>query len=98
MFIFILLCIIVKTHDSYSFCPNCLHCTKPDRCRLLEMHPLFKDRPDVDLIGREICGDKGKYFISGLRHDEDHATREIYEQKTNIFKGKFIKKTLSNHL
>jgi hypothetical protein len=61
--------------DSYSFCPNCIHFTaeinkisdihspKKPRCNLFKSHPLFKDRIDVDLIGKEICTIKGKYFI-----------------------------------
>ncbi len=78
--------------NAYSFCPNCLHqCPKKtDQCDLFRTHPLFKDRPDVDIIGKEICGEKGKYFISGRTNSSRHV---VYEQNTNIFKGKFIKKT-----
>ena len=52
---------------SYSFCPNCVHFTteihKNPQCNLFKSHPLFKDRLDVDFIGKEICTIKGKYFI-----------------------------------
>ena len=75
MFIFIL--------GLFAFCPNCVHYTKPDHCDLFKKHILFKDRPDIDFIGKEICGEKGKYFLSG-------RNSSIYEQ--DIFKGKFKKR------
>ena len=89
MLILILLCMI-KTH-SYSFCPNCLNCKRTDSCDLLQMHPLFKDRPDIDFMGKEICSEKGKYFISSLKTENNSMTRHIKEQNTNIFKGNFRK-------
>ena len=65
--LFQLYCIISVTY-SYSFCPKCIHYTKKDAavtptCNLFRTHPLFKDRPDVDFLGKEICGEKGKYFF-----------------------------------
>ncbi len=71
--------------NSYSFCSSCIHFTQtgsvPSRhpnCNLFKEHPLFKDRPDVDFIGKEICSDKGKYFISGVN-------MTLYEQNTKLF-------------
>jgi hypothetical protein len=87
MFIFILLCMVATT-PSYPFCPNCIHYTKTvnaPNCNLFRTHPLFKDRIDVDSIGKEICSEKGKYFISGGKKGTTNMT--LYEQKTTLFQG-----------
>jgi len=87
MFIFILFSMMVAT-ASYSFCPNCIHYTKTvntSNCDLFRTHPLFKDRIDVDSIGKEICSVKGKYFISGGKKESANMT--LYEQKTKLFQG-----------
>ena len=68
---------------SYPFCPNCVYYyhyttsssttitpTKPN-CSLFKNHPLFKDRPDVDFIGKEICTTDGKYFKPKPKEGED---------------------------
>lgn len=55
---------------AYSFCKKCKHSDydptnrKEDeaRCTLFKYHLLFKDRPDVDFLGKEICTERGKYF------------------------------------
>lgn len=62
---------------SYPFCPKCVHyytttttpSTKPN-CSLFKNHPLFKDRPDVDFIGKEICTTDGKYFKPKVEDEE----------------------------
>ena len=58
---------IYSVIHSYTFCPNCVHFTKEvqtiHNCNLFKSHLLFKDRLDVDFIGKEICTIKGKYFI-----------------------------------
>ena len=69
--------LIVVSVSSYSFCPKCVHysiatketnpTTKPN-CDLFKNHTLFKDRPDVDFIGKEICTTEGKYYK--LREEE----------------------------
>ena len=71
--------------NSYSFCSSCIHFTQTGsvssrhpNCNLFKKHPLFKDRQDVDFIGKEICSDKGKYFISG-------GNMTLYEQNTKLF-------------
>lgn len=69
---------------AYPFCPKCVHSTPQEKvtqlCNLFKAHPLFKDRVDVDSIGKEICGEKGKYFLNAGKPENNH---------TNIFKGKF---------
>ena len=72
------LMLFVQVH-SYPFCPKCVHyyttttsttpSTKP-KCSLFKNHPLFKDRPDVDFIGKEICTTDGKYFKPNNVDDE----------------------------
>jgi hypothetical protein len=42
---------------------------------------------DVDFLGKEICGEKGKYFISGTKLDKD-GEMTIYEQNTQLFQGR----------
>jgi hypothetical protein len=87
MFIFILFGMMGAT-ASYPFCPNCIHYTKTinaPNCNLFMTHPLFKDRIDVDLIGKEICSEKGKYFISGGKKGTTNMT--LYEQNTKLFQG-----------
>ena len=71
--------------NSYSFCSKCIHFTQSDsassrhpNCNLFKKHPLFKDIQDVDFIGKEICSDKGKYFISG-------GNMTLYEQNMSLF-------------
>ena len=58
--------VIYPVIHSYSFCPNCVHfpeeIQKKPQCNLFKNHPLFKDRGDVDFIGKEICTIKGKHF------------------------------------
>ena len=90
MFIFILFGMMwaTATTSSYSFCPNCIHYTKTintPNCNLFKIHPLFKDRIDVDSIGKEICSEKGKYFISGGKKGSTNMT--LYEQNTKLFQG-----------
>lgn len=90
MFIFILFGMMwaTATTSSYSFCPNCIHYTKTintPNCNLFKIHPLFKDRIDVDSIGKEICSEKGKYFISGGKKGTTNMT--LYEQNTKLFQG-----------
>ena len=88
MFIFILFCMMVATTPSYPFCPNCIHYTKTvntPNCDLFKTHPLFNNRIDVDSIGKEICSEKGKYFISGGKKGTANMT--LYEQKTTLFQG-----------
>jgi hypothetical protein len=66
----------ITTVQSYSFCPKCIHHyttqhsnpTKPN-CNLFRNHTLFRDRIDVDFLGKEICTTKGKYFIT--KKDEE---------------------------
>lgn len=74
---------------SYSFCPKCVHFLEGineisdihsqvnPRCNLFKSHPLFKDRIDVNFIGKEICTIKGKYFI---------PQNETILDKSTIFK------------
>ena len=65
----------------YSFCPNCVHFTTEiqiqtnPQCNLFKSHPLFKDRIDVDFIGKEICTIKGKYFI----HKNETKSDDIFK-------------------
>jgi hypothetical protein len=73
---------------SYPFCPKCVHyyittttntpSTKPN-CSLFKNHPLFKDRPDVDFIGKEICTTDGKYFKIKKEEGEDGEFLKIDE-------------------
>lgn len=73
----LLLIACTSSVTSYSFCPKCVHysiatketnpTTKPN-CDLFKNHTLFKDRPDVDFIGKEICTTEGKYYK--LREEE----------------------------
>lgn len=82
-FIFILT--FPSSFQSYPFCPKCVYYyhyttsssssttitpTKPN-CSLFKNHPLFKDRPDVDFIGKEICTTDGKYFKPKPKEGED---------------------------
>jgi hypothetical protein len=92
MFIFILLLSLFLKTNSYPFCPNCIHftktgSTKTPNCDLFKTHPLYKDMQDVDFLGKEICGEKGKYFISGTKLDKD-GEMTIYEQNTQLFQGR----------
>jgi hypothetical protein len=78
--LFFLFFFIVQTH-SYTICSKCVHSiTKGDlvHCNLFGLHPLFKNRPDVDNIGKEICTSKGKYFLNDTMICD-----------SNIFKGNF---------
>jgi len=87
MFIYILFGIVGAT-ATYPFCPNFIHYTKTTNtpnCNLFKTHPLFKDRIDVDSIGKEICSEKGKYFISGGKKGTTNMT--IYEQNTKLFQN-----------
>lgn len=85
---FNLLFLFLPTIHSYSFCPNCKHSDGSDvKCDLFKQHPLYKDHPDVHSVGKEICGAKGKYFISGGK--KENAGRDIKEQNTHLFKGNF---------
>lgn len=87
MFIFILFSMMVAT-ASYSFCPNCIHYTKTvntPKCDLFKTHPLFNNRIDVDSISKEVCSEKGKYFISGGKKGTANMT--LYEQNTKLFQG-----------
>ena len=81
--LFFVIFIITTTIQSYSFCPKCVHYyttttntntnstpTKPN-CNLFKRNPLFKDRPDVDFIGKEICTIKGKYFKPEVKDDDN---------------------------
>ena len=77
--------VMATSTNSYSFCSKCIHFTQSDtvsskhpNCNLFKTHPLFKEWQDVDFIGKEICGDKGKYFISG-------KNMTLYEQNTSLF-------------
>lgn len=57
---------------AYSFCKKCMHYDTSmnteiqnsyiPRCNLLKDHPLFRERPDVHYLGKEICTENGKYF------------------------------------
>ena len=95
MFIFMFFCLMALPVQSYSFCKNCVHYNsdKTDtvmNCNLFRKHPLYKDRQDVDFIGKEICSEKGKYFISGLKKEDGNSS--IYEQNTKLFPlGKQLK-------
>ena len=62
----------------YTFCRNCIHYDS-HQCNLFKKHPIFKDRPDVDFLGKEICGEKGKYF----------QMNTTTKTATHIFEGKF---------
>ena len=101
MFIFILFCMVLPVH-SYSFCKNCIHYNSDKidtviNCNLFRNHPLYKDRQDVDFIGKEICSEKGKYFISGLKKEDGNSNSSIYEQNTKLFPlGKQLKNRRSN--
>jgi hypothetical protein len=77
---------IMMVTASYPFCPDCIHYTKTvntPNCNLFRTHPLFKDRIDVDSIGKEICSEKGKYFISVGKKGTTNMT--LYEDKTKLF-------------
>ena len=72
--------------NSYTICSKCVHSiTKGDivHFNLFGIHPLFKNRPDLDSIGKEICTSKGKHF---LKKENDTM---IYD--SDIFKGNFRK-------
>ena len=88
----LLLFLLISTVHSYSFCPKCVHFyitdpsmaskTKPN-CNLFKENPLFKDRPDVDFIGKEICTEKGKYFKS-LSEEKDTNDDEFVIAKCGV--------------
>lgn len=87
---------IISVTYSYSFCPKCIHYTIKDAavtptCNLFRTHPLFKDRPDVDFLGKEICGEKGKYFFQE-GGDENGKDDSIFKgrPKTNNQKKEAI--------
>ena len=89
--------VMTTSTNSYSFCSKCIHFTQSDsvssiqpNCNLFKKHPLFVDRHDVDFIGKEICSDKGKYFISG-------GNMTVYEQNTALFPKMKNKRGMSRH-
>ena len=66
MYFTLLLFVFPLPVHAYSFCPKCIHSSgAKDRCDLFKQHPLFKDVVEVNFIGKEICGEKGKYFSCG---------------------------------
>lgn len=84
----VLIFLMISTVSSYSFCPKCVHFyittheekkTKPN-CNLFKDHPLFKERPDVDFIGKEICTEKGKYF-KYLNNEDNTEPKEEDDNK-----------------
>jgi hypothetical protein len=48
---------------------------------------LFKDYPEVNFIGKEICGEKGKYFSGG----EDKEQVENDGTKETLFQEKIMR-------
>ena len=69
--------------QAYSFCPKCIHSSgAKDRCDLFKQHPLFKDVVEVNFIGKEICGEKGKYFSEEKEKDEkDDVEIPLFQEK-----------------
>lgn len=70
--------LMIPTTNVYAFhfCPKCIHSSgTKDKCNLFKQHPLYRDNPEVNFIGKEICGEKGKYFTS--------------DEKDNLKEGNF---------
>jgi hypothetical protein len=42
---------------------------------------LFKDYPEVNFIGKEICGEKGKYFSGGEDQENDGTKETLFQEK-----------------
>ena len=74
---------------AYSICKQCIHHDTPSRnetqniyiprCNLLKSHPLFKERPDVHYLGKEICTEKGKYFNEKKTDIDEMQVRKLYK-------------------
>lgn len=80
--------LVLPKVQAYSFCPNCIYSSgTADKCNLFKQHPLYKDNPEVNFIGKEICGEKGKYFI----REEKDGHEESLVQKNNLFKEKIMR-------
>ena len=78
--------LVLPPAQAYSFCPNCIYSSgTADKCNLFKQHPLYKDNPEVNFIGKEICGEKGKYFIREEK-DEPNIVR-----KNHLFREKIIR-------
>jgi hypothetical protein len=74
---------IITSINAYSFCHRCIHFQKSvsqsvPKCNLLIKSPIFRDRQDVDLIGKEICTIKGKYFVDTNDTTIEHANEYDY--------------------
>jgi len=73
--------------QAYSFCPKCIHSSgTKDRCDLFKQHPLFKDVVEVNFIGKEICGEKGKYFScmeeeKTNKDEKDDVEAPLFQEK-----------------
>lgn len=93
MFISILFLLLSPSHEAYSFCPKCIYSSgRTDTCNLFKQHPLCKDNPEVNFIGKEICGEKGKYFkcVRGDEEEEDnHGNKE--NTKNQVYKEEIIR-------
>jgi len=84
MYFTVLFFILPPAIQAYSFCPKCIHSSgTKDKCNLFTQHPLFKDNPEVNFIGKEICGEKGKYFVSEEIKDElkETSSSDIFQEK-----------------
>lgn len=76
--------------QSYSFCPDCIHSSgRANTCNLFKQHPLYKDNPDANFIGKEICGEKGKYFRRGVDEEETNGSKG--EKNEKEYKEKVIR-------
>ena len=71
--------------QAYSFCPKCIHSSgAKDRCDLFKQHPLFKDVVEANFIGKEICGEKGKYFRCGDDKDKENEKEDNKEDDVEV--------------
>lgn len=84
MYLTLILFIFPIPVQAYSFCPKCIHSSgTTNTCNLFKQHPLFKDYPEVNFIGKEICGEKGKYFSGGDKEkmDDDGTKETLFQEK-----------------
>lgn len=83
MFFTLLYVIFPLPSNGYSFCPTCIHSSGTiNRCDLFKPHPLFKDNPEISAIGKEICGEKGKYFRCEDNQKEGERINEtLFQEK-----------------
>lgn len=89
-FTLLFLLVLPKGQKAYSFCPNCIHSSgRANTCNLFKQHPLYKDNPDANFIGKEICGEKGKYFRRSEEEEENNGSKG--EKNEKEYKEKVIR-------